>query len=105
MLASSTGATKPPSFACGRKSAAKQNPGIDRVPTIVQLGSRPKSSIVLVRGEHRSSRYRRPEEDNATRQSGGWRRPWRSADFDKSGALFEAKFMLPWVRSAEEGGS
>jgi hypothetical protein len=34
MLASSWGATKPPSFACGRKSAAKQNPGIYRATSL-----------------------------------------------------------------------
>ena len=67
---------------------------------IVQLGSRPRSSIgagtrpTPVRSLPMSrSRF-------GIRHFGGWRRPW-TAGFESSGAVFEAKFMLPWSFSEE----
>ena len=53
----------------------------------------------LVRTQYRAN-SRIVQHRVSIRYSGGWRRPWM-ASWTGSGAVFEAKFMLPWSFSEE----
>ena len=99
MPASSWGTTKPPCFGFGGKSAAKSSPEDLSENLIVQLGT--VTEDLNRRWYERNTGHAIKD---VQRQMKHPVKQWMAATLDGGsdrGAVFEAKFMLPWTFSEE----